>query len=29
VDLSAYQGDEIKLQYQTQFDKLTSANLES
>jgi glycosyltransferase involved in cell wall biosynthesis len=29
VDLSAYQGDEIKRQYQTQFDKLTSANLES
>jgi glycosyltransferase involved in cell wall biosynthesis len=27
VDLSAYQGDQIKLQYQTQFDKLTSAKL--
>ena len=27
VDLSAYQGDEIKRQYQTQFDKLTSASL--
>lgn len=29
VDLSAYQGDEIKRQYQTQFDRLTGASLKN